>query len=157
MKKAKTFSASGCVSITLASSTGVTSLAQPLAPLTALESRFDILWRCDYVAGPKLTRQHKFDDARRWRFDFVDLAAKVAIELEGGTWAGYQRGGNKRGGWHQNPKVYAANCEKYNEAAFQGWIVFRLTTEQVTPDNVKRIAEFCRDRADENERNGNPE
>lgn len=157
MRASKTISAGGGVS-----SAGIpcpTSLASSpaVSPMTSLESRFWLLWNCEFCAGGKLVRQHRFAPPRRWKFDFADLSARVAVELEGGTWAGYGRGGSKRGGWHQHPKVYADNCEKYNEAAFAGWIVFRLTTEQVTPETVKRIAEFCRDREDENERNGYPE
>lgn len=113
--------------------------------MTSIEAKFDVLWRC-HAQGPALVRQHKFCDTRKWLFDFAHLESRVAIELEGGTWAGFQRGGNRRGGWHQNPKVYAANCDKYNEANFLGWWVFRLTTEMVTADRVKRIADFCRSR-----------
>lgn len=115
-----------------------------MKPATSIEAKFALLWGCEQINGPALVRQHKFCATRKWLFDFAQIESRVAIELEGGTWAGYQRGGSRRGGWHQNPKVYAANCEKYNEAALLGWTVFRLTTEQVTFDKVKRIAEFCR-------------
>lgn len=115
-----------------------------MKPMTTIEAKFALLWGCEQINGPALVRQHKFHPDRKWLFDFANPESRVAIELEGGTWAGYQRGGARRGGWHQNPKVYAANCEKYRAAELMGWHVFRFTTEQVTFDEVKPVAEFAR-------------
>jgi very-short-patch-repair endonuclease len=65
-------------------------------------------------------REHQFDSARRWRFDFAWPAFMVAVEVEGGQWVGGHGG-----------KRFRQDAEKYNEAAIQGWTVLRLTTDMV--------------------------
>jgi very-short-patch-repair endonuclease len=100
-----------------------------------LESRFAIYWQG--VNGPLLTAEHKFHPTRRWRFDFANIPAKVAIEVEGGQWSG---------GRHTRGSGYSADCEKYNEAQLCGWVVFRLTGEMITVTNLERIRDFIRGR-----------
>jgi very-short-patch-repair endonuclease len=68
-------------------------------------------------------REYKFHPERRWRFDFAYPIIKVAIEVEGGTWAG---------GRHTRGYGFEADCEKYNEAALAGWSVIRVTPKMVT-------------------------
>jgi very-short-patch-repair endonuclease len=65
-------------------------------------------------------REHQFDAARRWRFDFAWPDLMVAVEVEGGQWVG-GHGGSR----------FRKDAEKYNEAAIQGWMVLRLTTDMV--------------------------
>lgn len=85
---------------------------------------------------PSPEREHRFAPPRRWRFDFAWPAHQVALEVEGGTWIG---------GRHNRGSGYAADCEKYAEAAIQGWAVIRATTEQVRDGSaviwVKRAIE----------------
>ena len=66
---------------------------------------------------PEPVREHRFDAVRRWRFDFSWPWAKVAVEVEGGTWSG---------GRHTRPSGFAADLEKYNAAALAGWRVLRF-------------------------------
>jgi len=61
-------------------------------------------------------REVKFDEERKWRFDYADEDLKIAFEIEGGVW------GKSR---HTSPIGYASDAEKYNSAALQGWIVLR--------------------------------
>ncbi len=68
------------------------------------------------------TREYRFDDKRRWRFDFAYPDLKIAIEVEGGV---YSQGRHTRG------KGFTADCEKYNRATELGWSVYRYTTQQV--------------------------
>lgn len=72
--------------------------------------------------GSALTRELRFHPVRMWRFDFADVANKIAIEIEGGL---------KGFGRHQQPKGFADDCEKYNEAALLGWMVLRVTPKMV--------------------------
>lgn len=67
-------------------------------------------------------REHRFAPPRRWRMDFADPARMIAVEIEGGTWAG---------GRHTRGTGFAADCEKYSTAAVMGWRVLRFTTDQV--------------------------
>ena len=68
---------------------------------------------------PGVEREHRFHQTRKWRFDFAWPDIKVALEVEGGTWAG---------GRHTRGKGYEGDCEKYSEAAILGWCVVRATT-----------------------------
>jgi hypothetical protein len=67
---------------------------------------------------PPPAREHRFAPPRRWRFDFAWPAQRLALEVEGRTWA---RGRHVRG------RGYEADCEKYSEAALRGWRVLRVT------------------------------
>jgi very-short-patch-repair endonuclease len=62
-------------------------------------------------------REHKFHPTRRWRFDFAFPERRIAIECEGGVWAG---------GRHTRGSGFVADTEKYNAAAALGWLVFRF-------------------------------
>lgn len=74
-------------------------------------------------AGVAFEREYRFAPPRRWRFDFR-LNGGIAVEVEGGRWVA---GKNSHGGGIG----FAADLEKYNEAALRGWKVLRVTTEQV--------------------------
>lgn len=74
------------------------------------------------AAGIAFEREYKFHPSRRWRFDFAIPAASLAIEVEGGVWSG---------GRHTRGSGYAADCEKYNEAAILQWRVLRFTGEMI--------------------------
>lgn len=74
---------------------------------------------------PGHTTEYKFDDKRKWRFDFAYPDLKLAIEAEGGVWS---RGRHTRG------SGYIKDCEKYNRAAVMGWTVLRYTAK-----NIKQI------------------
>lgn len=104
---------------------------------SSLEKKFEIVWRHE-LHGPFLNREHQFNPFRKWRFDFAHLPTQVAVEIEGGI------SGKSR---HTSCDGYAADCEKYNEAAFLRWFVFRLPPRDVT--NLKaigRILHFVRER-----------
>ena len=78
-----------------------------------------ILWK----VAPGYEKEYKFHPSRRWRFDFSWVPEKVALEIEGGTWAKKSR--------HTSGAGYAGDCEKYSEAAILGWCVIRATTDMV--------------------------
>lgn len=75
-----------------------------------------------HLGVPPFKRQYRFCE-RRWMFDFAWPQYHVAVEVEGGTWSG---------GRHTRGEGYAKDCEKYNRAAMDGWMVLRFTGEQVT-------------------------
>lgn len=103
--------------------------------MSSLERRFALTWHA--IHGPELVREHRFDATRRWRFDFAHLPTRVAIELEGGIWSN---------GAHNRGQHFKSDCDKYNEAQWQEWSVFRLATGMVTLAACTRIAEFIRSR-----------
>jgi hypothetical protein len=98
------------------------------AALSPGEEAFAIAWRA--IRGPAFVREYRFDEARKWRFDFAWPAAAYAVEIEGGT-----RGKSR----HTSPTGYAEDCLKYNEAALDGWAVIRLTPEMIQPELLKRL------------------
>ena len=69
-----------------------------------------------------LERQFKFHVKRAWRFDFAYPEAKLALEVDGGTWI---NGGHSRGSGIEK------DCEKLAAAVILGWRVMRATTNQV--------------------------
>lgn len=77
--------------------------------------------RAEGLATPE--REYKFHETRKWRFDFAFPNVRLAVEVEGGTWAG---------GRHTRGYGFEADCIKYNEAALAGWRVIRATPKMVT-------------------------
>ena len=71
---------------------------------------------------PAPVPEYRFAPPRRWRFDLAWPALRLALEVEGGTWA---RGRHVRG------RGYERDCEKYNAAALLGWRVLRVTTDML--------------------------
>jgi very-short-patch-repair endonuclease len=78
---------------------------------------------------PAPVTEHKFHDTRRWRFDYAWTAERVALEVEGGIFMACH-GKKSR---HSTGTGMLADMEKYNNAAALGWIVLR-----VTPQNLMR-------------------
>ena len=103
--------------------------------MSALERRWELCWRS--VNGPELVREHRFHLTRRWRFDFANIDARTAVEIEGGTWTG---------GRHTRGSGFVVDAEKYNEAALSGWVVFRLPGPLVSVEWANRIANHMRAR-----------
>ncbi|MDF4639356.1 hypothetical protein P3489_06115 [Vibrio parahaemolyticus] len=67
-------------------------------------------------------KEYRFHETRRWRFDFAYPEQQLAVEVEGGTWAG---------GRHTRGSGYEKDCEKYNAAALRGWSVLRFTGSMI--------------------------
>ncbi len=66
--------------------------------------------------------EHRFAEPRRWRFDVAWPDAKLAVEIDGGVFAG---------GRHSRGYGYRADLEKLNCATLLGWRVLRFLPEQV--------------------------
>lgn len=67
---------------------------------------------------------------RRWRFDFAIPAALLAIEVDGGMFAGGRHGGQ--------PSV-VRDLEKLNAAAMLGWRILRVTPAMVRRGEALRV------------------
>lgn len=83
-------------------------------------------------------KEFKFLGDRKFRFDFVFLLLQsqikgVAIEFEGGVWSA---------GRHIRPLGFIRDCEKYNLAILNGYVVLRFTSECLKdPNRIKTIIE----------------
>lgn len=105
-----------------------------------LESAFDTYWRLLAPDMPTPVAEHRFSKWRKWRFDRAWVNEKVAVELEGGVYTH---------GRHTRAKGFIADCEKYNAAALEGWLVLRYTCDQMRDpsaviEQVKRAIEARR-------------
>lgn len=72
------------------------------------------------VPAPEV--EYQFLKERKWRFDFAWPHRKVALEVEGGTFSG---------GRHTRGMAFEKDCEKYNSAAINGWLVLRVTKHMI--------------------------
>ena len=83
-------------------------------------------------------KEFKFLGDRKFRFDFVFLLLQskikgIAIEFEGGVWSN---------GRHIRPLGFIRDCEKYNLAILNGYVVLRFTSECLkNPEKIKNIIE----------------
>lgn len=78
-------------------------------------------------------REVRFHPTRKWRFDFSNAQAMLAVEIEGIT---------TEGGRHQRKKGFVGDIHKYSEALILGWRVLRVTpgliANDVAIDYIKR-------------------
>lgn len=65
-------------------------------------------------------KEHPVHSERKWRHDYAHTGFKIAVELEGGVFAG---------GRHTRGLGYRNDCYKYNVAALKGWKVLRFTMD----------------------------
>jgi very-short-patch-repair endonuclease len=97
-------------------------------PPSRLEKRFETLW--DAHGGHTLEKEFRFHPTRKWRADFAHLESKTLIEIEGGIYIN---------GRHNRPAGFAADLEKYLEAALAGWRVIRLGPNELTTAHIERL------------------
>jgi very-short-patch-repair endonuclease len=88
-----------------------------------LERAFDTLWL--QLDGPPLFAEYHFAPGRDWRFDRCHPYARIAVEIDGGTWSG---------GRHTRGAGFRDDCIKLNAAASRGWLVYRLTSDMLRDD-----------------------
>lgn len=91
---------------------------------------------------PKPTPEYKFLPDRQFLFDFCWVKEKVAVEIEGGEFI-------PGGGRHQRARGFTKDCEKYNLAQENGWIVLRYTGQMVqnnSQDCLRQVARVLKQR-----------
>lgn len=83
---------------------------------------------------PAPTFEHRFDPARKWRFDMAWPEHMLALEVEGGVWTQ---------GRHSRGTGMKSDMEKYNAATLAGWRVLRCVPDDVcileTVEMIRRI------------------
>lgn len=107
----------------------------PRAP-SNIEETLHLQLRADHQEnGTQLpVREHRFHPTREWRFDFAWPGRKVAVECEGIT---------HEGGRHQRLAGFEQDCEKYNAAAVEGWLVLRFTARMVRKNAALEVILKC--------------
>lgn len=76
------------------------------------------LWNQYGIAEPEY--EYKFHPVRKWRFDIAFPAQRLAVEIEGGAWAG---------GRHTRGAGFIGDVAKYNSATELGWRLLRFTPQ----------------------------
>ena len=97
-------------------------------PQTPKSDFFTLLCKSDLKLD--CIKEHKFHPVRRWRFDYAIPTAKIAIEVEGGVWAG---------GRHTSPKGFLNDMEKYNTATIMGWRLLRTTPDRLCSNETLQM------------------
>lgn len=110
----------------IAKKTGQKLPAEPSIAEEEFFRQFTVDHQKNHTPLPK--REHVFHATRKWRFDFAWPNRKIAVEIEGIT---------AEGGRHQRREGFEADCEKYNAAMLDGWMVLRFT-----PRMVRRLVAF---------------
>lgn len=108
---------------------GIGATAEQLRPQRAVKRYVDnadtLFWQ---MQGLQIhhdwVRDYRFSPPRKWLFDLALPHAKLAVEVDGFGKKGKQGG-------HQTIKGIKGNCEKFSEAACQGWRLIRVTSCQV--------------------------
>lgn len=99
------------------------------------ERSFLYYWTMLNTLGFDPTSEYRFDDTRKWRFDFAFIQHMVAVEIEGGNFSG---------GRHVRGKGYQDDCYKYNKALELGWRVLRYTPNMLKNDPISVIQQIER-------------
>lgn len=128
----------------IAELTGVRPMPRKKAARKAEESPLELKWDALWAAAghEPLTKEHRFS-TRRFRFDRCDIASKVAVELEGGTWGTGKpcpMCKQRKAGRHTRGKGFEDDCVKYSLAAISGWAVLRFTTTQIKKHGAECVA-----------------
>jgi len=87
---------------------------------TEVEDLFYSQLKDEEIVAP--TREYKFLEDRKFRFDFAWFHMKVAVEIQGGV---FIHGG------HSTGLGITRDCEKLALANIDGWTVFQFTSAQV--------------------------
>ena len=97
--------------------------------ISSLEVAFINTWNLLY-RDIKWEREIVLIPDRKFRFDFVHIASRVAVEVSGGI---YQHMG------HSTGKGLERDYEKLNLAMAEGWMVFQLSSNMINPLWLKII------------------
>ena len=85
---------------------------------------------------PSPVQELRFDEARKWRFDYAWAGCRIALEVEGGVWTK---------GRHVYPTGFLRDMEKYNAASAAGWRILRCQPKDLrTAATVELIRKAIR-------------
>lgn len=101
---------------------GITTSGKQRASISRPEETLALVLGVDEF--PAFEREYRFDEVRRWRFDFAWPGHKVAVEVEG-LLHGDQVGR------HQRAAGFEADLLKYEAAMLAGWSVYRCSPSMV--------------------------
>lgn len=94
---------------------------------TKRERQFFNTWCSLYPYIERPVTQHRFDESRKWRFDFAWPSCMLAVEINGG---------DRINGRHNRTEGQDADNEKANTATIEGWRVLRFTGSLLDRDPI---------------------
>lgn len=103
-----------------------------VGPGVVSELEDNLAWQMSISGLPAAMREFRFAPPRRWRFDFAFSTAKLAVEVDGGTWVQ---------GRHSRGEGFEKDCEKVNEAAARGWRIVRVTAAMISDGRALQAIE----------------
>jgi hypothetical protein len=87
---------------------------------------------------PMPVTEYRFAPDRKWRFDHAWPDQMVALEVEGGVWAG---------GRHTRGSGFVRDIEKYNRAVVLGWRLVRcVPNELCSKATIDTLSALLRER-----------
>lgn len=86
-------------------------------------------------------KEYRFNQSRRWRFDYAIPKFKIALEVEGGVWTN---------GRHTRAKGFLGDIEKYNNATILGWKVLRCTPNELYTQSTLSLIDSALNTNDNN-------
>lgn len=104
---------------------------------TEHEVKFARLWSRKHP-DILLFQEYIFSKKRNFRLDFAHLTAKVGIEVNGGIWMTHSG--------HSYGNGLIRDYTKNNLAIAEGWVIFQLSPEMITLENLTLIASVIYDR-----------
>lgn len=103
-----------------------------LANTKSQRHQLELLFQLKAAGLPEPVGEYRFDESRRWRFDWAWVREKVAVEVEGGVFSK---------GRHLRPEGFLKDIEKYNQAVLLGWRLFRVTPQMVSSGEALTLTE----------------
>lgn len=99
-------------------------------------------FQCRALKLPAPIPEYRFDQTRKWRFDFAWPDMLIAVEIEGGLFGTSKKKRmlpgvvdqsmqTQQGGRHTRGAGYQADLDKYNAATLANWAVYRFSTADV--------------------------
>lgn len=82
------------------------------------------------MTGYEWQTEYKFNNNRKWRFDFALPEKKLAVEIDGGIWTN---------GRHVRGSGFLKDMEKLNSAVELGWKVLRYEKPEKIIEYKKQI------------------
>ena len=102
-----------------------------------LERRFATIWQSIAPDFELVTQVRNIVPGRKFIYDFQIKGTPVLIECNGGIWSKGYSG-------HSSGTGIKRDADKVNGALLNGYFLFVLTPEKITPEYLAQIVDFCK-------------
>jgi len=95
----------------------------------------DLAFQIQHCLQDQPVREYKAIPGRRFRVDFAWPDLKIALEVEGGAWTEKSR--------HRTGAGYKRDMEKYNLLSLDGWMLLRVTGDEIRSGEALALIELA--------------